>query len=357
MDKQTFIDELNIALLKNGVSVADTEGYLRRFEDLIDASSPENREEVIASFGDPEAIAENILEMKAPKAPKAEPPLEEDAEFGTIVNIAPRPKKRPAQRIPQITPKQSDPQAQATSAPVHIDDEEEAQAIEPEDADAYEEDAYEYEEEQSGFSSKLAAIAQALKKPFAALRKNKDEGEDVEEEIEEEPAEEEAPKVIERRVRRTTEPKKQEMKKIQMSQRGKQVFTIGVILTSPIWIALILASAALIAALGAAVLAISALLIIAEVVIIIGGSLLSLVGIVYGIIKLLPGSTVPFVGLYELGLGLMIGGATLVAAVLIYTLLMVGFPFLMKMISRLASLIVKGGKKLVKYVKKECAKL
>jgi len=63
------------------------------------------------------------------------------------------------------------------------------------------------------------------------------------------------------------------------------------------------------------------------------GTALALVGLIYGVVKLF--SSLP-VGLFELGMGIAVGGATMLLSVLIYNLARRLLPKLYPLISRLA---------------------
>ena len=141
------------------------------------------------------------------------------------------------------------------------------------------------------------------------------------------------------------------------SERGEKIFWWTVALTSPIWIFLICAIAALFICAYVAILVITAALIIAEVAIIVGGVLLAVIGIVYGIMQMLPGATAAYIGLYELGLGIKIGGIVMIAAILIYNFVINMAPLALKSLTKFAKFTAKSLWKLVLRARKECGKL
>jgi len=90
-----------------------------------------------------------------------------------------------------------------------------------------------------------------------------------------------------------------------------------------------------------ALFALVAALIVALIALLIGdiavGTAISLVGIIYGITQLF--SVAP-IGLYELGLGLLVGGICMFSAILIYNLAIRFLPFTLKKLTALLQLII-----------------
>ena len=99
-------------------------------------------------------------------------------------------------------------------------------------------------------------------------------------------------------------------------------------------------------------------LIIGAIVLLIGGAAvgtaLALVGIIYGISQLF--SVVP-VGLYELGLGVMIGSATMFCGILLYNFAIRLMPLLMRLWGRFFRFVCGKLRMLFGFLRKECAKL
>lgn len=99
-------------------------------------------------------------------------------------------------------------------------------------------------------------------------------------------------------------------------------------------------------------------LIIGAIALLIGGAAvgtaLALVGIIYGISQLF--SVVP-VGLYELGLGVMIGSATMFCGILLYNFAIRLMPLLMRLWGRFFRFVCGKLRMLFGFLRKECAKL
>lgn len=90
------------------------------------------------------------------------------------------------------------------------------------------------------------------------------------------------------------------------------------------------------------------------IVIAAGGTALSLVGIIYGIIQLF--SVVP-VGLYEIGLGVIIAGVVMFAGILLYNFAVRLVPLLIRLVGRLFRYLYGRLKVLFNFLRRECAKL
>ena len=84
------------------------------------------------------------------------------------------------------------------------------------------------------------------------------------------------------------------------------------------------------------------------------GTALALVGIIYGISQLF--SVVP-VGLYELGLGIMVGSAAMFAGILLYNFAIRLLPLVMRLWGRLFRYVCGRLRVLFVFLRKECAKL
>ena len=85
-----------------------------------------------------------------------------------------------------------------------------------------------------------------------------------------------------------------------------------------------------------------------------GGTALSLVGIIYGVTKLF--SEVP-IGLYEIGLGVLIGACVMFAGILLYNFAVRLLPLLIKLVARLFRYLYGRLRLLFGFLRRECAKL
>ncbi len=131
-------------------------------------------------------------------------------------------------------------------------------------------------------------------------------------------------------------------------------FYIILACTSPIWGFAALLAAGLflfaIGALSASILAIIAVIFVGVAV----GTTLALVGIIYGITQLFEYAPI---GMYEIGLGIMIGGTVMFAGVLAYNIAVRLVPYLIKKLMVLLSFTIHKCIELYYYVKGRCADL
>ncbi len=84
------------------------------------------------------------------------------------------------------------------------------------------------------------------------------------------------------------------------------------------------------------------------------GTVASLIGVIYGVSQLF--ASVP-IGLYEIGIGIVIAGVTMFAGILIYNLAIRLLPFVIKLVYKLFRFVFAKLKVLFDYLRKECAQL
>ena len=129
------------------------------------------------------------------------------------------------------------------------------------------------------------------------------------------------------------------------------------ILTSPIWGFLLCVIMAAFLLAYTAIIFIATVLIILEVVLIVGGALLAVVGIVYGVMQMLPGAEASYIGLYELGLGIRIGGFTMLFSIIVYNIVVNLTPLALRQLTRFMKFTARGIGSLVGKIRKEFGKL
>ncbi len=128
---------------------------------------------------------------------------------------------------------------------------------------------------------------------------------------------------------------KVKMKKIENSKKGgnEWLYVLLLVITIPIAVALILTAFVLYlgfwVVLALAMIACIAVLVVFVTVF----ALISIVGIVYGVVELITGN-LP-VGLFEIGLGVMVGAAVMFIGILVYNFAVRFIPFIMKLLARL----------------------
>jgi len=138
--------------------------------------------------------------------------------------------------------------------------------------------------------------------------------------------------------------------------RGKRIFWLIFFCSLPLILILAAVYFGLFGVLFAALCALIVLLVAA----LIGGSavgaVVSLVGVIYGITQLITAaSKAP--GLYEIGLGLTIGGSVMAGGIIIYNIAVRLLPFLIRMLIALFSLCTGKLRTLFHMAKEACSKL
>lgn len=131
-------------------------------------------------------------------------------------------------------------------------------------------------------------------------------------------------------------------------------FIIGMIILSPVILVCILVIAALLLSLFALVAASAAACAVALILIAALGTAFALVSIIYGITQL--GTLAP-AGLYEIGMGIVCGGITMLAGILLYNFIVRLVPFLFKKLVVLVKFVFKQLVRLYEYLKGVFAKI
>jgi hypothetical protein len=128
--------------------------------------------------------------------------------------------------------------------------------------------------------------------------------------------------------------------KIQYDSNGKMrnewLYVAILVVAIPIAVALILLAIVLYLGFWVALSLIMIACIGALVVFVTAGALVSIVGIVYGVVELITGNTP--VGLFEIGLGIIVGAAVMFVGILIYNFAVRFIPFGMKLLAKLFKL-------------------
>lgn len=130
------------------------------------------------------------------------------------------------------------------------------------------------------------------------------------------------------------------------------LFWVLLVATLPLTlpIALTILGLFLAAALSLAVIIVG--LFAALVTVIAGGSVIALIGIIYGITQ--TGVSMP-VGVYEIGLGIAAAGVTMLAGVLIYNAAVRFIPFVLRWLGVFFMFTVRRAREFFYYVRRECA--
>ena len=136
--------------------------------------------------------------------------------------------------------------------------------------------------------------------------------------------------------------------------RGMILFWVGAFLTLPLTVTLMAGIFLVFAALfiGLAALVAAGCVLLTGVVA--AGAVVSLVGIVFGITQLF---SFVAAGIYEIGLGVMVAGAVLFVAVLIYNISVRFFPWLIVQVGTFMGFVFGKLKDLFLLIRRECYKL
>ncbi len=156
-----------------------------------------------------------------------------------------------------------------------------------------------------------------------------------------------------RRVDGDAPKKKKKIKPEREKVKGSPLFWTLFILTLPITVPLFLAICAVFGVLYVAVTALIIAFTGAMIATVACGTALALVGIIYGAtqcFKALP------IGLFEIGVGIALGGVTMLVSVLLYNIAVRFIPRLYKVVNRFGAWVFGGIGKLYTNLKKECGK-
>lgn len=141
-----------------------------------------------------------------------------------------------------------------------------------------------------------------------------------------------------------------------MSSKAKTTYFVGLVFLIPLLIAVVIVITVLLLALYAGLIVLVVAFSIALVVVAAAGTALSLMAIIYGVIQIAQGFPAP-IGIYEIGLGIIVGGATLGISIILYNFIVRLAPFLFKKLFVLYKFLFRQLTKLLSFVKGACSKL
>ena len=141
-----------------------------------------------------------------------------------------------------------------------------------------------------------------------------------------------------------------------MSTKAKTAYFIGLVFLIPLLIAIVIVITVLLLALYAAIIALVIAFSVALVIVAAAGTALSLMAIIYGVIQIAQGYPAP-IGIFEIGLGITVGGATLGISIILYNFIVRFAPFLFKKMFVLYKFLFRQLTKLLSFVKGACSKL
>ncbi len=142
---------------------------------------------------------------------------------------------------------------------------------------------------------------------------------------------------------------------IQKLRNNKTLFIVLACIAAPFVLALALVVVALYIFFWVALALLLIFSIAGLIVFVAAGCCISLIGIVYGVIQLVAGLTP--VGLFEIGLGVIVSGAVLLIGILVYNFAMRLIPYAMKQLARLFKFAFSKGRDTYIIVKGVCERL
>lgn len=138
------------------------------------------------------------------------------------------------------------------------------------------------------------------------------------------------------------------------STKGMLVFWIGLFVTLPISLGILVAIFGAFAAVFVGLAAVIVAGIAVLIALVAAGAGVSLIGIIFGITQLFSFFAA---GIYEIGLGVMVAGAVLFVAVLIYNFSIRLIPWLITQVGNLLGFVCRKLKSLFFIIRRECYKL
>ena len=156
-----------------------------------------------------------------------------------------------------------------------------------------------------------------------------------------------------RRVDEDAPKKKKKIKPEREKVKGSPLFWTLFILTLPITIPLLLVICAVFGVLYVAVTALIVTFSGAMVSVVACGTAVALIGIIYGATECFKN---PPIGLFEIGVGIAVGGVTMLVSVLLYNIAVRFIPRLYKLVNRFGGWVFGGIGQIYTNIKKECGK-
>lgn len=321
---ESSMDEVDISIdeMADGILSMLEDNSENEHEDIEIAPVPMVSEESDESVSDELSAAIAAIDSEsAPKEDEASPKNveEEKRNEPVVIPIVIEPEAEDAAEAPAEEVVQDEP----------IAEEAQEEAAQPE---ADQEAAPAQEESETVPEHEEELVPAPVKPEPAPEKEEKDEKPEPEPKPAEQPADGEEGENIEEYIPYN---QKVKMKKIQNTKKGgnEWLYVLLLVVTIPLAAALILT--AFVVYLGFwVILALAMIACIAALVVFVTVfALIAIVGIVYGVVKLITGN-MP-VGLFEIGLGVMVGAAVMFIGILVYNFAVRFIPFIMKLLARL----------------------
>lgn len=147
---------------------------------------------------------------------------------------------------------------------------------------------------------------------------------------------------------------KDDIEAMEIHENGQRIFWIAFACLSPVLLFLAILFFGIFGFMYGAVALSIAFCVVAVIFLVAAGSAVSLIGLIYGIIRIF---SVPAEGFYEIGLAVVVIGLVTLCSILLYNLALRFIPRLFKLIHKFFLFSVAKIKELYRYIKKECYKL
>ncbi len=306
-EKQRFLDELSAALSERGISDTDIAPYIEQFDRFYDRMRADDVQ-TSSVLTDVETIADNIAVQVSDKYDAINRLAEKTMTVDAVSDIDFNEEIEEADNV-------DFPTAEADIVDIYED--------EDEDEDEYEA-AYELIDETDEPPLIPADLLDDIESEYSQPEKEDDEPKRLPDYVPEEEI------------------------------QGSKMFWILFGVSLPITLPLALAAVSVFVAAWAALVALIVGAIAALTAIVAVGTGLSLIGIIYGAVKLF--SDVP-AGLYEIGIGVVVAGFVMLFGILLYNFAVRLVPLLIKQVWKLFKYLLGRLKQLFNYLRRESAKL
>lgn len=316
MEKADFLDRVAGGLASHGLTGETVSKYTDRVSALLDELPPDELKAILAGGIDVEAFVADLIKgepevEKAPKKPAGSAPMKpaapkKPAEGGSNKAEPSKKTDKKSAEIKKEAPKavQKKPAEAAQKKPAEAAQKKPAPQPKPSD-------------------EAPATPAKPKKEVVSEGDKRAEKPKTADERREKAPTERLPAKKMSDENGRLRSPGKIS------DNKDHTNFWILLLATSPIWLLLVAAVLVLFVAMIITFVVCIVLLVAVLIAVVVAGTALCLVGVIYGATQLFNDATLA-VGLYELGQGIMIGGATIFVGIVLYNLAVRLSPWLIK---------------------------
>jgi uncharacterized membrane protein len=371
MEKTKFLKQLQEQLAARGLEDSAIKAQIERVSNYIEQTGMDDVEV------DPSDMADGIVKavgkpakpapFVAPEEPieEAAVPLSAEDEINAAIKRLEDEDAQHEEKIADVSDEAEDDSAEEDTPDLVADD------VEPTDAESEEEPIEEAQAESVSESPEEPKEEEKLEKGFVRIMAPEDVKSDSPDDSIDDvrpyrPARNERDKKLMRKYNKQEykeeKRQKKEENKAELSdediaalRNNKTLFIILSCVVAPFVLALALIVVALYIFFWLALALLLIFSVAGLIVFVALGSCISLIGIVYGVIQIVAGATPA--GLFEIGLGICVGGAVLLISILVYNFAMRLVPFAMRQLARLVRFAFSKGRDAYTIVKGVCEKI